>query len=144
MLRHFVDAAQSTTAEQLLQVFDRFHLMNLRLVELFHTCRILVTPTCSGVAPFAGEMTSTVNGETTANWIQFTYPFNMTRSPAATVPRRLQQRRAPDRPAADRAPARRPGRPAHRRRPGGGAGPRYARCAAGLTRNDRTDPQRPD
>ena len=47
---------------------------------------ILVTPTCSGVAPFAGEITGSVNGETTANWIQFTYPFNMTRSPAATVP----------------------------------------------------------
>jgi Asp-tRNA(Asn)/Glu-tRNA(Gln) amidotransferase A subunit family amidase len=86
VLRHFVDVAQSTTAEQLLQIFDDFHLMNLRLVELFHTARILVTPTCSGVAPFANEMTSTVNGETTANWIQFTYPFNMTRSPAATIP----------------------------------------------------------
>ena len=64
---------------------DRFHFMNLRLVELFHTARILVTPTCSAVAPFAGEMTSSVNGETTVNWVQFTYPFNMTRSPAATV-----------------------------------------------------------
>ena len=60
--------------------------MNLRLVELFHSCRILVTPTCSGLAPYAGEMTSTVNGVNTANWIQFTYPFNMTRSPAASVP----------------------------------------------------------
>ncbi len=86
VLRYMVDASQATTAEQLLKAFDSFHLMNLRLVELFHTCRILVTPTCSGVAPFAGEMTSSVNGETTANWIQFTYPFNMTRSPAATVP----------------------------------------------------------
>jgi aspartyl-tRNA(Asn)/glutamyl-tRNA(Gln) amidotransferase subunit A len=86
VLRHFVEVAQATTAEQLLKVFDRFHLMNLRLVELFRTARILVTPTCSGVAPFAGEMTSSVNGETTAEWIQFTYPFNMTRSPAATVP----------------------------------------------------------
>ena len=86
VLRYMVDAAQATTAEQLLNVFDHFHMMNLRLVELFHTCRILVTPTCSGIAPFAGEMTSSVNGETTANWIQFTYPFNMTRSPAATVP----------------------------------------------------------
>ena len=47
MLRHFVDVAQSTTAEQILQVFDRFHLMNLRLVELFRACRILVTPTCA-------------------------------------------------------------------------------------------------
>ncbi len=86
VLRHFVDAAQSTTAEQLLQVFDRFHLMNLRLVELFHSSRILVTPTCSGLAPFAGDMNSSVNGVNTPNWIQFTYPFNMTRSPAASVP----------------------------------------------------------
>jgi aspartyl-tRNA(Asn)/glutamyl-tRNA(Gln) amidotransferase subunit A len=85
VLRHFVDAAQATTAEQLLQILDRFHLMNLRLVELFRSARILVTPACSGVAPFADEITSTVNGETTANWVQFTYPFNMTRSPAATV-----------------------------------------------------------
>jgi aspartyl-tRNA(Asn)/glutamyl-tRNA(Gln) amidotransferase subunit A len=85
VLRHFVDLAQSTTAEQLLQIFDRFHLMNLRLVELFHSSRILVTPTCSAVAPFADEITSTVNGDTTVNWVQFTYPFNMTKSPAATV-----------------------------------------------------------
>jgi aspartyl-tRNA(Asn)/glutamyl-tRNA(Gln) amidotransferase subunit A len=86
VLRHLVDAAQSTTAEQLLQVFDRFHLMNLHLVELFHSCRILVTPTCSGLAPFADDITSSVNGTKTANWVQFTYPFNMTRSPAASVP----------------------------------------------------------
>jgi aspartyl-tRNA(Asn)/glutamyl-tRNA(Gln) amidotransferase subunit A len=37
------------------------------------------------VAPFADEIESTVNGERTVNWIQFTYPFNMTKSPAATV-----------------------------------------------------------
>ena len=85
VLRYFVDRAQSTTAEQLLQVFDRFHLMNLRLVDLFRTSRILVTPTTAAVAPHAGEMTSTVNGEDTANWVHFTYPFNMSRSPAASV-----------------------------------------------------------
>jgi aspartyl-tRNA(Asn)/glutamyl-tRNA(Gln) amidotransferase subunit A len=85
VLRHFVNEAQATTAEQLLLIFDTFHRMNLRLVELFRTCRILVTPTCAGPAPFADQITSAVNGEETANWIQFTYPFNMTRSPAATV-----------------------------------------------------------
>jgi aspartyl-tRNA(Asn)/glutamyl-tRNA(Gln) amidotransferase subunit A len=85
VLRHFVDQAQSTTGEEILQIFDRFHLMNLRLVELFRTSRILVTPTCSAIAPFADEIESTVNGERTANWVQFTYPFNMTKSPAATV-----------------------------------------------------------
>jgi aspartyl-tRNA(Asn)/glutamyl-tRNA(Gln) amidotransferase subunit A len=85
VLRHFVDVAQSTTAEEILRVFDNYHYMNLKLVELFHSCRILVTPTCSALAPHAGEMTSTVNGETTAAWVHFTYPFNMTRSPAASV-----------------------------------------------------------
>jgi aspartyl-tRNA(Asn)/glutamyl-tRNA(Gln) amidotransferase subunit A len=86
VLRHFVEAAQSTTAEQLLAVFDTYHYMNLRLVELFHSCRILVTPTCSGLAPFADDLMGSVNGVNTPNWIQFTYPFNMTRSPAASVP----------------------------------------------------------
>ncbi len=85
ILRHLLQLAESTSAVELLQAMDRFHFMNLRLVELFHTARILVTPTCSAVAPFAGEMTSSVNGETTVNWVQFTYPFNMTRSPAASV-----------------------------------------------------------
>jgi aspartyl-tRNA(Asn)/glutamyl-tRNA(Gln) amidotransferase subunit A len=85
VLRHFVNVAQETTGEEILQIFDRFHLMNLRLVELFRTARILVTPTCAAVAPFAGDMESTINGERTANWVQFTYPFNMTKSPAATV-----------------------------------------------------------
>jgi aspartyl-tRNA(Asn)/glutamyl-tRNA(Gln) amidotransferase subunit A len=85
VLRLVVDAAQSTTAEQLIGIFDRFHHMNLRLVELFHQVRILVTPTCAGAAPFKGDLNATINGEPTANWVQFTYPFNMTRSPAATV-----------------------------------------------------------
>ncbi len=85
VLRLIVDNAESTTAEQLLGIFDRFHRMNLRLVELFRKARILITPTCSGVAPLVGDLMSTVNGESEANWVQFTYPFNMTRSPAATV-----------------------------------------------------------
>ena len=81
--------------------------MNLRLVELFHSCRILVTPTCAGVAPVRrrdGEHGQ--RRETPANWVQFTYPFNMTRSPAATVCAGLSSGGLPDRAAADRAPAR--------------------------------------
>jgi aspartyl-tRNA(Asn)/glutamyl-tRNA(Gln) amidotransferase subunit A len=84
-LRAIVDAAQSTTAEQLVRVFDRCHLMNLALVDLFHQTRILVTPTFSGAAPPVGTGQSLVNGVMTHKWLQFTYPFNMTRSPAATV-----------------------------------------------------------
>jgi aspartyl-tRNA(Asn)/glutamyl-tRNA(Gln) amidotransferase subunit A len=85
VLRAIVDAAQSTTAEELVRVFDRFHRMNLTLIDLFHEARILVTPTCAGIVPLAGQGEGTVNGVVTPNWVQFTYPFNMTRSPAATV-----------------------------------------------------------
>jgi aspartyl-tRNA(Asn)/glutamyl-tRNA(Gln) amidotransferase subunit A len=85
VLRAIVDAAQSTTAEELVRVFDRFHRMNLTLISLFHEARILVTPTCAGVVPLVGEGQGTANGVATPNWAQFTYPFNMTRSPAATV-----------------------------------------------------------
>ena len=59
--------------------------MNLTLVELFHESRILVTPTFSGVAPPIGHGQSLVNGVMTHKWLAFTYPFNMTRSPAATL-----------------------------------------------------------
>jgi aspartyl-tRNA(Asn)/glutamyl-tRNA(Gln) amidotransferase subunit A len=85
VLRSIAEAAAFTTAEQLIEVLDRFHLMNLRLVELFHRSRILVTPTTSGPAPLVDSLMGLVNGVETANWVQLTYPFNMTRSPAATV-----------------------------------------------------------
>ena len=85
ILRAIIDAAEATSAEDLVRLFDRFHAMNLRLVELFHSARILVTPTCAGVAPLKGEGSGTINGTPNANWVQLTYPFNMTRSPAASV-----------------------------------------------------------
>jgi Asp-tRNA(Asn)/Glu-tRNA(Gln) amidotransferase A subunit family amidase len=85
ILRAIVDAAQSTSAEELVGVFDRFYRMNLTLIELFHDARILVTPTCAGVVPLVGQGEGRANGAPTPNWAQFTYPFNMTRSPAATV-----------------------------------------------------------
>jgi aspartyl-tRNA(Asn)/glutamyl-tRNA(Gln) amidotransferase subunit A len=85
VLRAIVDAAQYTSAEELVGVFDRFHRMNLTLIDLFHEARILVTPTCAGVVPLVGQGEGSANGAPTPNWAQFTYPFNMTRSPAATV-----------------------------------------------------------
>jgi Asp-tRNA(Asn)/Glu-tRNA(Gln) amidotransferase A subunit family amidase len=86
ILAAIIDAAQSTTGEQLVRIFDTCHTMNLTLVEIFAGSRILVTPTCAGAAPEVGPSgQSAVNGVLTPNWVQFTYPFNMTRSPAATV-----------------------------------------------------------
>jgi len=86
VLRAIVDAAQGTSGVRVVEVLDACHSMNLRLVDLFHSSRILLTPTCSGPAPVVGPSgQSYVNGELVYNWVEFTYPFNMTRSPAATV-----------------------------------------------------------
>ena len=65
-----------------------------------------------------------VNGPGDANWVKFTYPFNMTRSPAATVCAGLTAAGLPVGPAAGRPPARRSGGAALGRRPRGGARPR--------------------
>jgi aspartyl-tRNA(Asn)/glutamyl-tRNA(Gln) amidotransferase subunit A len=63
---------------------DACHSANLRLVEIFHQVPLLVTPTVAGqTGPPGGD--GTIDGEPTPAWVGFTYPFNMTRSPAGTV-----------------------------------------------------------
>jgi aspartyl-tRNA(Asn)/glutamyl-tRNA(Gln) amidotransferase subunit A len=85
-LAAIADAARSVSARQLVEIFDRCHEMNLRLVDLFHGVRLLVTPTTAGAAPpLALGGAGMVNGAVDANWVRLTYPFNMTGSPAATV-----------------------------------------------------------
>lgn len=86
MLRAIVDSAESTTALQLIEAMDRCHLMNVTLVDLFHRVRLLVTPTVAAEPPpLALNGAGHINGEVDYNWVKYTYPFNMTRSPAATV-----------------------------------------------------------
>lgn len=60
------------------------HRLNWRLVQLFHEVRLLVTPVTAAAAPLSGRP-GVINGQEDPNWVRFTYPFNMTRSPAATV-----------------------------------------------------------
>ncbi|HUY22173.1 MAG TPA: amidase family protein [Acidimicrobiales bacterium] len=79
-------AAEHLSALDLVKAQDACHRLNLRLVELFHEVRLLITPTCAGSPPpRALQGQGLVNGEVDANWVRFTYPFNMTRSPAASV-----------------------------------------------------------
>jgi aspartyl-tRNA(Asn)/glutamyl-tRNA(Gln) amidotransferase subunit A len=86
MLAAVVDSARATTAGDVLDVLDECHRMNLRLVELFHDVRLLLTPTMAAAPPpLALGGAANVNGVVDYNWVRFTYPFNMTRSPAATV-----------------------------------------------------------
>jgi aspartyl-tRNA(Asn)/glutamyl-tRNA(Gln) amidotransferase subunit A len=79
-------AAEQLSALDVVRAQDACHTMNLRLVEVFRDVRLLLTPTCAAPPPpraLLGQ--GRINGELDPNWVRFTYPFNMTRSPAASV-----------------------------------------------------------
>jgi aspartyl-tRNA(Asn)/glutamyl-tRNA(Gln) amidotransferase subunit A len=79
-------AAENLSPVDVVESLDACHRLNLRLVEIFRETRLLVTPTCAGVPPpRALDGSGIINGEVDPNWVRFTYPFNMTRSPAASV-----------------------------------------------------------
>jgi aspartyl-tRNA(Asn)/glutamyl-tRNA(Gln) amidotransferase subunit A len=79
-------AAEHLSAVDLVHAQDACHQLNLRLVELFREFRLLLTPTCAAPPPLrAMEGQGLINGQLDPNWVRFTYPFNMTRSPAASV-----------------------------------------------------------
>ena len=84
-LRFGLDGAASLTAVDLFHSLDAGHLLNRRLVEVFHEVDLLLSPTCAGQTPEAGSIIGTVDGAAEVNWVQNTYPFNLTRSPAGTV-----------------------------------------------------------
>jgi aspartyl-tRNA(Asn)/glutamyl-tRNA(Gln) amidotransferase subunit A len=83
-LREQVERFGGVSGVELAAAEDACHLLNLRLVRLFRNVRLLATPTTASAAPRSGEH-GMVNGALDQNWVRFTYPFNMTRSPAATV-----------------------------------------------------------
>ena len=102
-------AAEHLSALDIVRAQDACHRLNLRLVELFRDVRLLLTPTCAGPPPPRSlEGQGLINGEVEANWARFTYPFNMTRSPAASVCAGLTSERAAGRDPTRGPPARRP------------------------------------
>ncbi|HMD45644.1 MAG TPA: amidase family protein [Acidimicrobiales bacterium] len=85
-LRALVERARGTSALDLVAALDASHRLNLALVEVFHDVRLLVTPTLAGAPPPVHlDGAGLIDGDVDVNWVRFTYPFNMTRSPAATV-----------------------------------------------------------
>lgn len=72
------------TLTSALEVQDLAHRLNLRLVEVFHEAPLLLTPTVGGQTP-VGDGLGTVDGVEDPAWVRFTYPFNLTRSPAGSV-----------------------------------------------------------
>jgi len=81
LLREFT---ATDTVTDLVRAEDECHRLNLRLVEVFRRSQLLLCPTTAAVAPVIGS-SGVINGEEDPNWVRFTYPFNMTRSPAGTV-----------------------------------------------------------
>jgi aspartyl-tRNA(Asn)/glutamyl-tRNA(Gln) amidotransferase subunit A len=86
ILAMVIENAATVSALDLVRAVDSCHTLNLRLVELFREARVLLTPTTAGVSPPSDlNGSGLINGTPDFNWVKFTYPFNMTRSPAATV-----------------------------------------------------------
>jgi Asp-tRNA(Asn)/Glu-tRNA(Gln) amidotransferase A subunit family amidase len=83
-LRNSVEEGERLSARRLIEALDECHRLNWRLAQLFRGVQLLVTPTCAGPPPRSGQP-GTIDGQPVRDWVQFTYPFNMTRSPAASV-----------------------------------------------------------
>ena len=81
-----LQGAGALSAVDLFRSLDAGHELNRRLVEVFHEVDLLLCPTVAGQTPEAGSIIGTIDGEPEINWVQNTYPFNLTRSPAGTVP----------------------------------------------------------
>jgi aspartyl-tRNA(Asn)/glutamyl-tRNA(Gln) amidotransferase subunit A len=77
-------AAENLGNTDVLAAQDAAHQLNLTLVTLFHQVSLLLTPTVASKAPVLGE-DGILDGHPDPNWVRFTYPFNLTRSPAGTV-----------------------------------------------------------
>jgi len=75
---------QNATGTAVLRAQDTAHRLNLRLVEVLHQAPFLLTPTIAGQAGRHGG-DGEINGTPDIGWVAFTYPFNLTRSPAGTV-----------------------------------------------------------
>jgi Asp-tRNA(Asn)/Glu-tRNA(Gln) amidotransferase A subunit family amidase len=83
-LRPLLALGASRTALDVVDAEDACHRYNLDLVAQLADTRVLLTPTTAATAPVSGR-NGVVNGEETPAWVAYTYPFNLTRSPAGTV-----------------------------------------------------------
>lgn len=83
-VRHMCDVADRLQVADLVEAQDACHELNLTLATLFHEVTVLLTPVVAARLPAPGGL-GTIDGVEERGWIRFTYPFNLTRSPAGTV-----------------------------------------------------------
>ena len=87
ILQMIVAGGAALSARGLIEAIDTRHFLTRQLTAALEGYDLLLCPTTAGVAPRndLGGL-GVVNGVETINWVQYTYAFNMTRSPAASVP----------------------------------------------------------
>jgi len=84
VVRMSAEWAERLTASDVLGAQDAAHTLNLALVAVFRKVSLLLTPTVASKAPLV-DTDGELDGHPDPNWVRFTYPFNLTRSPAGTV-----------------------------------------------------------
>lgn len=77
-------AEANVSAVRFLAANDSAHHLNFRLASLLHEGALLLCPTVAAQAPLIGK-DGILQDVDDPNWVRFTYPFNMTRSPAGSV-----------------------------------------------------------
>lgn len=94
-VRAYLKLADTLTAQQLIDAEDECHRLNLALVHTFLSCDLLLTPTLAQSPPLImvpegddgpGDDGPGDDGPGDEAFVRSTYPFNLTRSPAGTMP----------------------------------------------------------
>lgn len=87
VLQLIVAGGGAVSGRDLLYAMDTRATLTADLAATLSRSDVLLCPTTAGVAPRLdlGGL-GVVNGEETINWVQYTYGFNLTRSPAASMP----------------------------------------------------------
>lgn len=84
LLRMGIELAEGVTVSDYLRAEDEVHHLHFRLAQVLADVDLLLTPTVAGQTPPVGG-DGTVDGQPEQNWVQLTYPFNLTRNPAGSV-----------------------------------------------------------
>jgi Asp-tRNA(Asn)/Glu-tRNA(Gln) amidotransferase A subunit family amidase len=85
-IRFQVEEGAKVTTLAFAQALDACWELNWRLDQVLGANGgILLCPTAAGFVPELGKDEGTVDGVASVGWVQFTYPFNLTRNPAGTV-----------------------------------------------------------
>ena len=92
LIEHF--GAPTTRRADVMAAIDACHDLNVRLVDLFHRVPLLLTPDRGRPARPDRRAGHRRTARRRPRGSSFTYPFNMTRSPAGTVCVGLHRRRA--------------------------------------------------